>query len=1178
MLQFVLGGLDRAKKSVLLDHLLDIQAKEPEAQFFYLVPEHLKFDMESYLLAAVQDKEETNEAALVDIQVVSFKRLAWFLMPNSLAEEKPISSIGQIMIIKRLLARYQDQLQVFRGQVKHQGFAEKLAQLFDELYLGQIQPENLSQVPDLNQQEAKRLAELAMLYQGFIQEIEGQVLGHYHDLQRLDSYLKAQPLSRPTYLVVDHHYFFNGQQLQLLTTLIQQCQAVWITLPLSQQAARSKAYDPLIEVARHTYGQMQLLAQSLHLPVAEDWTINQVQEGYQANILTLAQAFENHLRLAPQELSQPLNQVKTHVIWENDAIQTEVRHTSNKIHQLVSQEGYRYRDILVLTRDMDRYRPLVIALFEQNDIPYFYDHAVSMGQHPLVLWLESGLKLYRYRYQLADIFGILKSGLWLPADLRAAMAQNPQDGPALEEEFKAQVDLLENVVLANGYVGYRFAQLSFEWRFDQADRPYVNAAGQLTGQTYGQVVQALRQSFLADFAPYQDLAQLTSFSGQKAAEWLYQWLEEVGVKDRLIARRDQAIEKGDLALSRQYEQVWQTLTASLDEFYQLYGEAQLTFSEFQELLLTGLNEATFHIIPPALDQVMVTSMESPQVQAYKVCFVLGADELTLPKHHQEDSLLSVANRQSLGESLLPYQQLRQSSQHNHSLELLMTQQILLSASDRLYLSYVAMKGQQTVKLSPYLQQLAKQFHLPIKTYTHTLIHQNQVKLSRLEFGRYPVQMSPLLQLVHHYSQQKDRPSAAFLDFLTLMASQNPHTWVLLAQLFQFNQLPQNLTPETALALFGQKMTASVSKLEQYYQDPYSHFLLYGLKIRPRQQLELNAAGAGDYYHDFLDKFTQAQQASPDFEANFASIQTLMAEDLRFNIFGTNPRMHLIKRKLDQHLRQFLSVSLAQSQALTVQPVATELVFGSQQEAGLILPLDKGSLTLRGKIDRIDADPSQSYYQVVDYKSGKKTFNLVDFYYGLDLQVLTYLKVASQRYPHAQAVGAFYQSLAGGFVKVDGKQMARLSQDGLDLAKSQLHPYRGLMTISGSELVAIEPGLANQSKSQIYPVQLKKDGSYYQHVPAVNQAELSLINQHLVHLMTQAGNAIQRGDISLAPFKDERFTPSLQADYRVITGFDATVHYGAYRHKRLAKDQVLAQIEKEASKKEDTETSEKGGQL
>jgi hypothetical protein len=39
-----------------------------------------------------------------------------------------------------------------------------------------------------------------------------------------------------------------------------------------------------------------------------------------------------------------------------------------------------------------------------------------------------------------------------------------------------------------------------------------------------------------------------------------------------------------------------------------------------------------------------------------------------------------------------------------------------------------------------------------------------------------------------------------------------------------------------------------------------------------------------------------------------------------------------------------------------------------------------------------------------------------------------------------------------------------------------------------------------------------------------------------------------------------------------------VHYGAYRHKRLTKDQVLAQIEKEVSKEEDTETDEKGGQL
>ncbi len=99
---------------------------------------------------------------------------------------------------------------------------------------------------------------MALLYQGFIQEIEGQVLGHYHDLQRWIAILRSNSLRRPTYLVT---ITFNGQQL-IIDDLDSTMSGCLITSAFTQQAARSKAYDPLIEVARHTYGQMQLLAQS----------------------------------------------------------------------------------------------------------------------------------------------------------------------------------------------------------------------------------------------------------------------------------------------------------------------------------------------------------------------------------------------------------------------------------------------------------------------------------------------------------------------------------------------------------------------------------------------------------------------------------------------------------------------------------------------------------------------------------------------------------------------------------------------------------------------------------------------------------------------------------------------------------------------------------------------------
>ena len=70
--------------------------------------------------------------------------------------------------------------------------------------------------------------------------------------------------------------------------------------------------------------------------------------------------------------------------------------------------------------------------------------------------------------------------------------------------------------------------------------------------------------------------------------------------------------------------------------------------------------------------------------------------------------------------------------------------------------------------------------------------------------------------------------------------------------FTFNELPQNIQAETALKLFGKNLNLSVSKIEQYYQDPYSHFLLHGLKLQERQLFELNPAKTGDYFHDFLD--------------------------------------------------------------------------------------------------------------------------------------------------------------------------------------------------------------------------------------------------------------------------------------------------------------------------------------
>lgn len=55
----------------------------------------------------------------------------------------------------------------------------------------------------------------------------------------------------------------------------------------------------------------------------------------------------------------------------------------------------------------------------------------------------------------------------------------------------------------------------------------------------------------------------------------------------------------------------------------------------------------------------------------------------------------------------------------------------------------------------------------------------------------------------------------------------------------------------------------------------------------------------------------------------------------------------------------------------------------------------GKLHVRGKIDRIDVASEQedTWLSVVDYKSSGRSFDVTEAYYGMAMQLLTYLDVA-----------------------------------------------------------------------------------------------------------------------------------------------------------------------------------------
>ncbi|XJS11751.1 PD-(D/E)XK nuclease family protein [Aerococcaceae bacterium WGS1372] len=815
-----------------------------------------------------------------------------------------------------------------------------------------------------------------------------------------------------------------------------------------------------------------------------------------------------------------------------------------------------------------------------------------MLDHPFVILLKSlmNLKLYNFKYD--DIMIVLKSNLILPDFIKEFSISSPH------QEKRQQINYFENIVLANGYFGYRFNSMDFTWHFDNEDSTYQSVLDEIPEQTFSELANNWR-TWLHSKTDQAFKAWNKPMTGKQASTWLYRLIDDLGIKEEFILSRDHAIESGNIEKSRRDEQVWQVFVNLLEEFHTIYQDKIIDFNFFTELMIVGLTNSTYHIIPTTLDQVTFTSIESPQVGPYKVAFVIGMDEKSLPSIHQESSLLDQGTRESLRNSLLAHQYLMQLNEQQYSQELLLTYQLLLRATDAMYISFSTSVNNVSVRMSPYIHQLVSLLKLPVYNFTHNLTD-DLLTLHASTFGSYVMEQNLVLQLIHQIHKTDLPLNNTQKQVLLAMRDYNhsvTHPYQSLSFLIEavtdFGQLPKQISPAIALKLFGKDMNVSVSKIEQYYQDPFSHFLIHGLKLQERKLFELDYARSGDYFHDFLDQFTRQlinnnlsikDMSDEDIVNYFNKVNQEITQDNRFNIMTSHAKFNAIKRQMDVRLMNFIKFTQAQLQRTRMATKQSEAIFGINPSRdmlnGFVYPLKSGGkLNISGKIDRIDIAQTNkaSFLQIIDYKSGKKDFDIIDTYYGLDLQVLTYLSVALNNYPNSLAFGAFYQPLLHSYLDIADKQLIQKSHlNNLDvMSQDQLENNRlkGFVSLPEEDLLIVDGSIEETNKSLIYPVTLKKDGNYMASSKVFTQNELDTLLNYVHLKFKQAADEIQSGNIELNPFKENQFTTSLQTNYRVISGFDATENYQAYRAKSINKKKVIEQMKLDLEEGSDLDNEE-----
>lgn len=1180
-LQFVLGPAKVDHRQTMVTQLNQQLQANPQDQFFYLVPNHVKFDTEVDVLNRLAMMAGQSALyAQTQVQVFSFTRLAWYLMKNEAAYQLPrLSSAGINMLLFKILRAHAEDLRLFGGEVNQTGFITQLAQEINELQLANLAPEDvvqLAQNAPAGDLQAK-LHDLAIVYTDFDAMTAGKYLKNADVLAQLNQYLQTQNL-HGTQVYLELFSQLSTQEQAIVTTLLERGAKVTMSLILTEAPKKKPLNGTLFYQTGRLYYRLSQYAQVRHIEQLPDVFAQQVR------VAPALAALDDVWRGAGKPSAIDDNQKALHV-FRTDTRQTEIAQVARQIRQLVANEGYHYRDFLVVTRHLTSYDTMIAPIFHAMEIPYFLDLRRSMADHPLVELISALFAVQENHYQYRDVMRLLKTELLLP---------QVNGRPMNRQAYRQAVDLTENFILKSGYSGRRWTQKE-DWQYFQV---IAGDAGVETDQNAAITEKInLIHHFVAKILPPFFKALSKASDGRTAATLLVTFLTKNGVDTQLMAWRDQAVERGDLATASEPEQTWQTFCEMLDDFVTMLGDQPFELVDFLALLQAGFEGAGYAQIPSTLDQVSISESGREQSQNRKVVMLMGATDLVMPDRIMTNDLLSDTDKNQLQPELNQLDgdhYLADSAVVQLGDERYLNYLAFLNATERLYLSAPLKDSQEAeLNLSSYVIQIQRAFQLKTLVYLAT---PDPTKPKIAPFvGSKRRTLTHVIQVYrdvltanqdHNHVGEPLRPAPVWV-WLRRELSQDPTFGPLAQQLLaglSYRNVPTPLTSDSVQALYGKQIYTSISKLEEFYRNQYAYFLKYGLKLRERDVFELSAASTGEFFHAVLDgliKLVQAQGltlASLDddtLDQFLDQVSLTVLAQPQFTILSSSNRMAYLRRQLLNTVRQIAYAIRNQSLHSEATPRQTEVLFGNVGKEHGLKALDfkvdaEHSVHVRGKIDRLDqiqvAD--QNYLGIVDYKSSQHKFDFQQAYYGLAMQMLTYLnavlvnesEIVQNPNEKVKLAGALYMHIQNPTLKPSD------AKAGFEAALLKANKYKGVVLDDPQLLQHLDTELPKKTgyqHSKIYPFSRKTDGAYSstKAAPLVTETQLDALLANNRQLIVAAAEAIFAGALALNPIRlNDKQTALQYSPYLAIMEFDAMLPENNYRDlPPLSPQEVLDRI-------------------
>lgn len=282
----------------------------------------------------------------------------------------------------------------------------------------------------------------------------------------------------------------------------------------------------------------------------------------------------------------------------------------------------------------------------------------------------------------------------------------------------------------------------------------------------------------------------------------------------------------------------------------------------------------------------------------------------------------------------------------------------------------------------------------------------------------------------------------------------------------------------------------------------------------------------------------------------------------------NARSSYAKERMYRILKRTVSALLYQVRQGRFTPDSFEVSFAYADDFKSVnfQLSEEEKMHLRGRIDRIDTCEKEDklYVKIIDYKSGNTSFQFLNVYYGLQLQLVVYMNAAlelmEKQHPELEVVpaGIFYYHVKDPMVEADDEMEEEL----LRAKIFQELKLNGIVNEDREILEQLDRSLEYEGSvsSNVIPAGLNKDGSLKKASKTVSTKDFAALSAYVNETILHLGQRIMQGDISAAPYALAGKTGCDYCEFGAVCQFDQKVPgFGFRRLKELSEEEVLGQF-------------------